>query len=201
MCVWWGVERDAKCIQCLRPHNEKLSHLESGMIIKNRFVAKILWFYSSYADSNHPSHMMKRNEILCKRNQKWRILYISKCLPMYLWWMSIQFLYLERISPLSLEAGGSWPQTGNVQGSCYQTGRVNKKPFVALQERPSSRKLWLEWVPRQWRRKGWERQPEQWAWEHHLLSGPGGFPPGGEEEAEILREQWSGVDEGLTTGS
>lgn len=37
-----GWSGDAKCMQCLRPHNEKLSHLESGMIIKNRFIAKIL---------------------------------------------------------------------------------------------------------------------------------------------------------------
>lgn len=29
---------------------------------------------------------------------------------------------------------------------------------------------------------------------HHLLSGPGGFPLGGEDGAETLRQQESGVD-------
>ena len=42
MYVMWGSEEGVRCIQCLGPHKEKLSHLESGMIIKNRFIAKIL---------------------------------------------------------------------------------------------------------------------------------------------------------------
>lgn len=43
MCaVLGGQSEDAQCIQCSGPHKEKLYHLESGMVIKNRFIAEIL---------------------------------------------------------------------------------------------------------------------------------------------------------------
>lgn len=38
----WGQSKGAQCIQGFGPHNEKLSHLEFGMIIKKHFIAKIL---------------------------------------------------------------------------------------------------------------------------------------------------------------
>lgn len=76
------------------------------------------------------------------------------------------------LSPLSQEAGGSWPQTGSVLSSHSGTGRVSKKPFLALQKW----RLWVEWVTGQWCRKGWERQPEQWAWEQAPSPRAWGFP-------------------------